>query len=72
VFSIDTSSFIKRLDSLQVGDITYKDVQIRVFDSNTYYYVKRIGLIKKIITDSTHNKTTWSLIRSKIILPSKK
>jgi len=69
VFSLDTTSLLKRLDSHKVGNVTYKDFQMRVFDSNTFFYVKRVGLIKKIIVDSNHVRTTWNLIKCKIIFP---
>ena len=67
VYSLDTTSSIKRFDSLKVGNVTYKDVQMSVYDSNTYYYAKGVGLIKKIMMDSTHVRASWNLIRWKIV-----
>lgn len=61
----------KHVDSLRVGNTTFFDIQISTFDSNTYYYARRAGLIKEIRVDSLHVKTTWNLLRSKIILPGK-
>jgi hypothetical protein len=72
VYSTGTLPFLERFDSLKVGEVYYKDVQMRVLDSNTFYYAPEFGLIKKIMMDSVHVKTTWNLIRSRIILPANK
>jgi hypothetical protein len=69
LFSLDPA--YKHMDSLHVGNTTYFDIQKSIIDSNTYYYGRRYGVIKKIRLDSAHVLTTWNLVRSKIVIPGK-
>lgn len=66
LYSFDTS--YKHIDSLIVENVVYHDVQKCIIDSNIYYTAKGIGLIKKILYDSANIRTSWSLLRFKIML----
>ncbi|MCX6285598.1 MAG: hypothetical protein NTY96_00600 [Bacteroidetes bacterium] len=61
LFCLDTA--FHHLDSMVVNNKTYYDVQKCVIDSNVFYTARRIGLIRTIVYDSTHTRSTWDLIR---------
>jgi hypothetical protein len=66
IYSCFPDSTITYFDSLQVGNSTFYNVQKTQIDSMTCYTAKSIGIIKKVIKNSSNSKT-WNLLRWKIV-----
>jgi hypothetical protein len=70
IYTLNPSYPLSRVlffDSLQLGNHMFYNVdKVTDPDSNDYYTAKSIGVVKKVIRDTT-DRGTWNLLRWKII-----
>lgn len=66
IYSCRLDSLTQHYDSIMAGNTVFYKVQKSTVGTSTFYVAQSIGLVKKIIRDST-DQGTWNLIRWKVV-----